>query len=1376
MGTTWMQKSLALALCAGSVMAGGWQRNTFPGQGHVDNGFAAGAGWSHMESTMDISVSPLDPDFRAVLENEWGAVYTEDGLNYAPLCMPHIGTPGCSAQSIEFSRYDADTMYLRVAHDYWENMDPTNSPAGLWRSSDRGATWSQLYQPPSGGYEFNSANNAGRAHILEDPCPLRANHLYFGTTSDGLVRSTNNGVTWSPVVPGLSGRRIKTIAAATNGLNETILYVIAEKAMPRHTAGQSVPLDNWAPGDYSARWKFNENLDDSSSNSYDLSGSVAGWTDSTIEGRYAVVFDGSSALTSTNLIYSGTQSKLSASVWVQTTNVADQIIASFDPNEYWELGTCTGRVVWTVRDSGGAVNEVVGSRIDDGDWHHVAGVFENGNLRLYVDGEEVAATPAGTSLLGSGNSVSGVVGTSFTGALDDMRIYNARALTLSTSRGIYLEEDKKNPMPQGQLWRIRVDAAGNVAEAVRLHAPLADFHDVEVNPLDPSRGWVIRKSMPFAWPYGGRGLYRFSDYGETLTPSTAVLTQKYQTFDVVKVNPGNTNHVFLACGGALRYGLRWSMDGGTTWQGTDRNVGGSIPSVESWNPMDYKTYGMGLDSGVNDVYAGAPFSFVPGEPGKLLWISALNGGLLQSADYGATWATGAAGGPNKDLGQIAVAHGDPDHWAVGLYEHGFSVTTNNGLSWVAETHHNNALLESLAEQAEAAGSWWTAARVGAGVAFHPTNSDIMVATWSRRGYILRSTDAGRSWIDTGYRNPMDLLVDVFWSRTDPNRVYAGRMKSDDAGLSWTDIGKVVISVCDSDSERIVGVDDWQTDVLAASLNMYVSTNGGASWTSLPDPPRETAPGTIYQPLVTATGRKWNCTADALVAIDPRPGSRRILLAGRSGIYEYSEVSNDWILRNNGLENSPHYNRIEPVPWMGFVVFDPRPGFGHIVYAAKQNDDRTLGGWSDEANPNHAYPGGENSEPFYRSIDGGITWEKLHGANHPGAPKAAMIESMVVDMRGRMFAATTEGIYIFSDPDAGHGEETIEFISDEGYLNGDLVGQLGWTGNAGIFTVNTNHPGSVAVGSGGWKRAYHAPSLGGGSGSTFTLGASFGFTETAPSSGIKNAFRIEFGGDGNEAVSLSFKRLTNGKYELGLYENSGDNSYVNGADLLPEDVGTTNGAGAASDPLYMELSLVKGATESNWTAQAKLYNLTDDPLRACAPLDSITFGFVSSIEFYGNLLRPALNSADQASANISDVVVDSVTIESDASPFVNWIAGYGLSGSDADMTADPDSDQLNNLTEYALGGDPTHAADVGILPTLGNSQGLEYIYRRRLDPAASGLAYWVETCTNLVSNVWTNSGTIEIGTAPIDDEFESVTNSVGIDGETQEFIRLKILGE
>ncbi|MCF7847536.1 MAG: hypothetical protein K9M45_01700 [Kiritimatiellales bacterium] len=125
-------------------------------------------------------------------------------------------------------------------------------------------------------------------------------------------------------------------------------------------------------------------------------------------------------------------------------------------------------------------------------------------------------------------------------------------------------------------------------------------------------------------------------------------------------------------------------------------------------------------------------------------------------------------------------------------------------------------------------------------------------------------------------------------------------------------------------------------------------------------------------------------------------------------------------------------------------------------------------------------------------------------------------------------------------------------------------------------------------------------------------------------------------------------------------------------------------------------------------------------------------------------------------------LDSTYLDSE---FCGWLADYGWSSNFAvAATLDADEDRLSNLYEYGLGGVPTNGNDIGILPTLGNPadagfQTLEYIYRRRRDAAKRGLDYHLELTEDLMSNVWTNDGYTETGTAVIDAAFEYVTNEI-----------------
>ncbi len=131
-----------------------------------------------------------------------------------------------------------------------------------------------------------------------------------------------------------------------------------------------------------------------------------------------------------------------------------------------------------------------------------------------------------------------------------------------------------------------------------------------------------------------------------------------------------------------------------------------------------------------------------------------------------------------------------------------------------------------------------------------------------------------------------------------------------------------------------------------------------------------------------------------------------------------------------------------------------------------------------------------------------------------------------------------------------------------------------------------------------------------------------------------------------------------------------------------------------------------------------------------------------------------------------------------SPYDQWALGYGLAGSDAWNSADHDSDGMNNLVEYALGGNPTHADATTKLPTIAviadaGADWLEYVYRRRNDAGARGLVYTVQTSTHLDSSGWNTDGVIPIRSVPVDAGFDAVTLRISASAVPSRFVRLKI---
>ncbi len=194
-------------------------------------------------------------------------------------------------------------------------------------------------------------------------------------------------------------------------------------------------------------------------------------------------------------------------------------------------------------------------------------------------------------------------------------------------------------------------------------------------------------------------------------------------------------------------------------------------------------------------------------------------------------------------------------------------------------------------------------------------------------------------------------------------------------------------------------------------------------------------------------------------------------------------------------------------------------------------------------------------------------------------------------------------------------------------------------------------------------------------------------------------------------------------------------------------GATNSVAAGSADLWRDGSLV-------------VDNGTDKPGNGNVLTDT------TQVDSFGW----TINKADSADWRIDDVVVRNtayVFVAPTSSPFELWAITYGVSGA----TNDPDVDGFNNLAEFGLGGNPTNGGDSGYVPTHGISgTDLEYVYARRKN---SGLNYWLETSTNLVSNVWTNRGYTELpAVGNINADFDAVTNQLPIVME-ETFIRLRI---
>jgi len=101
--------------------------------------------------------------------------------------------------------------------------------------------------------------------------------------------------------------------------------------------------------------------------------------------------------------------------WIKTNDAGDQVIASFDRNQYWRLevngsGAGSGQIGFDIMTDAGQLDFGGSTRIDDGNWHHVAGVFDNGTVSLYIDGNLDNSTTSGNTFGSAGVARYGFIG------------------------------------------------------------------------------------------------------------------------------------------------------------------------------------------------------------------------------------------------------------------------------------------------------------------------------------------------------------------------------------------------------------------------------------------------------------------------------------------------------------------------------------------------------------------------------------------------------------------------------------------------------------------------------------------------------------------------------------------------------------------------------------------------------------------------------------------------------------------------------------------------------------------------------------------------------------------------------------------------------
>ena len=262
----------------------------------------------------------------------------------------------------------------------------------------------------------------------------------WSTNGTTLIGATNSTLTLTNVQLSQNGSYYSVLVSNAVGLTNSITVTLTVNPPPS-CAPVLAGLVGWWPGE---------------GNAYDIIGTNNG----TLQGGasytsgkvgQAFTFDGSSGYVNIpdSPLLDSFSNNITIELWLKAndTNVnSDWQGIVTKGNAAWEIQATTGEKGVYFTGSGGLSTGLKSTRnVKDGQWHHVAGVYDGTNIYLYVDGTLDASTPASGNIVQNsypmtigcnGQGVSGYPGYFYNGSIDEVSLYH-RALSASEIQTIY---------------------------------------------------------------------------------------------------------------------------------------------------------------------------------------------------------------------------------------------------------------------------------------------------------------------------------------------------------------------------------------------------------------------------------------------------------------------------------------------------------------------------------------------------------------------------------------------------------------------------------------------------------------------------------------------------------------------------------------------------------------------------------------------------------------------------------------------------------------------------------------------------------------------------------------------------------------------------
>ncbi|MGH9219952.1 MAG: WD40/YVTN/BNR-like repeat-containing protein, partial [Vicinamibacterales bacterium] len=276
-------------------------------------------------------------------------------------------------------------------------------------------------------------------------------------------------------------------------------------------------------------------------------------------------------------------------------------------------------------------------------------------------------------------------------------------------------------------------------------------------------------------------------------------------------------------------------------------VDAQAPAIDPVLLNAYRWRSIGPDRGGRSIAVAG----VKGRP-REAYFGAVGGGLWKTTDAGNTWAPVTDGQINSSsVGAVAVSESHPDIVFIGMGENcirgnimpgdGVYKSTDAGKTW---SHAGFRDVDAISK-----------------IRIHPTNPNIIyVAAFglyygpSEERGVFKSTDGGKTWKRTLFKDPRTGAADIVIDANNPNVIYAalweayrveyqmssggpgsGLFKSTDGGETWTEItrnkglpeglvGRIGVALTAAQPGRVYALIENENG------GLFMSDDAGASWT------------------------------------------------------------------------------------------------------------------------------------------------------------------------------------------------------------------------------------------------------------------------------------------------------------------------------------------------------------------------------------------------------------------------------------------------------------------------------------------------------------------------------------------------------------------